>query len=190
MKNEIKKLLKLVLVIIQDLTEIYAIKRLLQSKNITNFNVFDGVKFENPEKLAGFDGAISLGSNFCGRGTNIKCEGNPLHAIVSYYSSNVRVIYQAYGRTARNDHERTCRIICVKDQFFNPIEILTYDDIEKEIKKIRYKSNFKSEFINYFREKLPWLFSPLDINIEVSKEIAQKLEKTHLNVNRIRAYTY
>ena len=66
-------------------------------------NIFDGKdEFIKPDLIAGNKGAISLGSNFCGRGTDIKCSSEyPLHVIITFYSSNERVMQQAFGRTAR-----------------------------------------------------------------------------------------
>ena len=83
-------------------------------KGIKFINVFNGKNDKlKPDNIAGIKGSISLGTNVCGRGTDIKNPQNPLHDIVTYFSSNSRVMYQAFGRTARQGNEGSARIICL-----------------------------------------------------------------------------
>ena len=70
------------LAIFQDLNEISIVEKMLRLKNITDINIFDGKsEIHKPEKVAGKKDSITLGTNVCGRGTNIR-SNNLLHVIV------------------------------------------------------------------------------------------------------------
>ena len=61
---------------------------------------------EKPEIVSGQYSAITLSSNFCGRGTDIKPR-NMLHVILAYYSNNERIVKQAIGRLGRGERNGT-----------------------------------------------------------------------------------
>lgn len=82
--------------------------------------------------MAGQKGAISLGTNVWGRGTHIDIGEKPLHVIVTYYSSNTRVMNQAFGRTARQEKFGTIRVICLSTEYFK--ESKAYDT-KKNVRK-------------------------------------------------------
>lgn len=69
---------------------------MLIQKGIKNVLIFDG-KDDNVrvDFIAGQEGAISLGTNFCGRGTDIRSSIKPLHVILTYFTSNKRVMKKA-----------------------------------------------------------------------------------------------
>lgn len=48
----------------------------------------------------------TIGTNACGRGTDIITKSFPLHVIVAYYYSNSRAMNQAFVRTAREGKKR------------------------------------------------------------------------------------
>lgn len=74
-----------VLVIFQNLNEIKDVLEMLIENGVKNINVFDGKDEKiKPNKIAGYNGTVSLGSNICSRGTDIQSTGNPLHVILSY----------------------------------------------------------------------------------------------------------
>ena len=85
---------------------------MLKKQGIKNINVFNGKDQSiKPDFIAGRRCAISLGTNVCGRGTDIKNPAKPLHIIISYITSNVRVMQQAYDRTGRKGTQGSVHII-------------------------------------------------------------------------------
>ena len=180
-----------VLVVLRDLREIGKIKALLASKRIYNVNVFDGINDKlNPEELAGLDGAVSLGTNFCGRGTDIQFKGKPLHVIVSYYSRNERVMQQVYGRTARQGKEGTCRVICLEKEFTQPFDFLNNNEMKMFLNEFELKKQLQLEFIEKYRTRYEWIFQHNLKNIKIDIDYAQRLKESRINVNRIRACNY
>ncbi|KAK8885869.1 hypothetical protein M9Y10_041326 [Tritrichomonas musculus] len=180
-----------VLVVFQDLTEIRIITDLFHQYGLQYINVFDGrSEKDKPEELAGLDGAISFGTNFCGRGTDIKFKGKPLHVIVSFYSRNVRVMFQAYGRTARQGNEGTCRVICIASQYIRPVEFLKKNDMEAVLQEFILKNNKQADFIEHYRNIFDWLFSNTVGKQSFDHEDAKKLKESRINVNRIKACNY
>ena len=180
-----------VLVILRDLIEINKIKDDILKIGVDIVNVFDGKNNQiSPESIAGKNGSISLGTNFCGRGSNIEAKGNPLHVIVSYYSSNVRVMQQAFGRTARNGNEGSCRVICLRDQFIQSNEVLNNKSIKDVLTEIDLKKAKQSKFIHHYQKKLKCIYQDKIDKQEIEKDFASKLKESRINVNRIVAYTY
>lgn len=101
--------------------EIDQVAELIIKNGIPFINIFNGKNdIIKPDKIAGINGAVSHGTNFCGRGTNIIANRKLLHVIISYFSLNQRVMNQEHRRTARQRRPGTSRIICLKDQFLNP----------------------------------------------------------------------
>ena len=178
-----------VLVIFQNLNELYDIEYLLYSSNIKNVNIFDG-KSDNikPDLISGIKGAISLGTNACGRGTDIIIKNYPLHVIVAYYSSNTRVMNQAFGRTARQGQKGSCRIICLKNQYFSPINVLT--NVDSSMNEFAIKNLRQREFVDHFKNKRNWIFSGYLNKQKIDNKYIKELRKTKINVNRIVAYNY
>ncbi|KAK8836772.1 hypothetical protein M9Y10_037294 [Tritrichomonas musculus] len=175
-----------VLVILQNLKDIEYIKKELEAKQIkvNEFNGKDDQK--DPEHIAGIDGAVSLGTNFCGRGANIVAEHNPLHVIVTYYSSNVRVIHQAFGRTARNGKEGSCRIICLIKEYINPKNMK-----KAELSDFDLKRKKQLEFIQKYQKKMSCIFDHTVAKApQIDTNLISKLKETRINVNRMTAYTY
>ncbi|KAK8864795.1 hypothetical protein M9Y10_010320 [Tritrichomonas musculus] len=180
-----------VLVIFQDLKEISKVEKLLISNGIQHINIFDGKnEIVGPEKIAGIKDAVSLGTNVCGRGTDIIASKYPLHIIVTYYSSNVRVMKQAFGRTARHGRKGTFRVICHKDQF------LLKDESSKEkmtnvINFFNIKNKMQNEFVNHYQKMNPWIFiGKLKKQDGLKSNQIEQIRKSRINVNRIVAYKY
>lgn len=106
-----------------------------------------------PDKKAGQEGAISLGTNVCGRGTHIEIGNKPLHVIVSFYNANKRAMNQAFGRTARQKKFGTVRTICLFDQYFAEIKIMNNDEIKKNLNMLSNINHLQNEFVDHFRLK-------------------------------------
>ena len=179
-----------VLVIFQDLNEIKDVQDLLTKANIEKINIFDGRDNKaNPGKVAGIESAISLGTNVCGRGTDIICKGKPLHVIISYYTSNVRVLSQAFGRTARQGRRGTARIICVKYQYLYPL-LMQSHGIRTVIKEYSIKNQAQTEYIEFFKETKPWIFANKYEKQEFNLNQVIALRSSRINMSRIKAYNY
>lgn len=177
-----------VLVIFQDLKEIEKIEKKLNKINI-KVNIFDG-KNESikPDEVAGLRGAVSIGTNSCGRGTDIKVKDLPLHVIITYYSSQRRSMDQAFGRTARQGKRGTSRIICLLEQYFEPKDILT--DVGDTINEFSIRNKMQREFVENYKSKLQWLFSNFPEKPKIKDNLLKELRETKINVNRIVAYNY
>lgn len=181
-----------VLVIFQDLNEIALAYQILQDDyGITNINVFD-VRDPNikPDYIAGRRGAVSLGTNVCGRGTDIKKPEKPLHVIISYYTSNVRVMQQAFGRTGRKGKRGTVHIICLKVQYLIPPEIIKDDNMVNVLNDFTCKNALQIKFITQFKEKREWIFEPIRKTPKLNRTTISQLRKARINVNRIEAFNY
>lgn len=180
-----------VLVIFQDLNEISLMYKMLRSRGITNINVFDGRDQKiKPDYIAGRKGAVSLGTNVCGRGTDIKKPQKPLHVIISYYTSNVRVMQQAFGRTGRKGKRGTVHIICHKEQYITPLEIIKDDNLIDVLEDFRTKNQLQVDFINKFKETRGWIFEPITESEKLDSSTIGQLRKARINVNRIVAFNY
>ncbi|KAK8889422.1 hypothetical protein M9Y10_034168 [Tritrichomonas musculus] len=179
-----------VLAIFQDLKDIEIVQDLLKRRKLKNINIFDGRKETvRPDFIAGKEGAISLGTNVCGRGTNIRIKGKPLHIIVAYYSSNIRVMQQAFGRTVRQGQKGSYRVICLASQFFNPKNELN-KEINNAMKDFSIKNKKQREFVEHFKINRDWVFTGyLEKQIIQEKDIL-KLREAKINVNRIVAFNY
>lgn len=163
----------------------------LRLKGINNINVFDGKNEKiKPDKISGLFGAVSLGTNVCGRGTDIKEPSNPLHVIVTYYTSNSRVINQAFGRTARQGNEGTVRVICLFDQYNSPQYTLKEESTEEVLKDFSLKNELQIKFIDKYKEKRQWIFDSNIKSQKLSRENIKKMRDAKINVNRIKAYNF
>ena len=134
------------------MNEISDVLSLPKSKGIKNINIFNGKDEKvRPDKIAGLKGTVSLGTNVCGRGTDIKNPSKPSHVIVTYFTSNTRVMYQAFGRTARQGNDGTVRIICLKSRYLSPTEILNDYSMHQVLKDFDLKNRLQIQFIQYFK---------------------------------------
>ena len=178
-----------VLAIFQDLTEIDEIEYQLNLQGIKNINIFNGInEMIKADYIAGIKGSITLGTNVCGRGTNIIAKGPPLHVIVSYYSSNVRVMEQAFGRTARQGRKGTYRIICIKTQYFKPVNVLKNADAL--LTEFSIKSHHQQKFVQHFEVNRPWIFSGFPGKQVIDSSTLKELRSTKININRIIASNF
>lgn len=143
-----------------------------------------------PDRIAGIKGAVSLGSNYCGRGTDIQFTELPIHVIVSFYSSNVRVMDQAFGRTARQGQKGTCRCICLKEQYMKKMGQFNADKTKEAVNEFEYKIESQQKFIEHYKKDRPWIFDFNIGNQKIPKKNIETLRKSRLNVNRIVAYKY
>ena len=179
-----------VLAIFQDSKEIDEVADLLNKKGIKYINIFDGKNSSmQPDKIAAYNGAVSLGSNVCGRGTNIKAKNKPLHVIISYYIPNSRVMDQALGRTARHGRKGTTRIICLKDQFLTPLHV-NDKGIDLAIEEFLIKNQVQTEYIQFFQDSRSWIFSSKMPKQTLKDEQLQILKSARINVNRIVAFNF
>lgn len=177
-----------VLVIFKQLNEITSFQKLLKS---LKYYIFDG-REENNETLkkAGEKGSILLGTNVCGRGADIKISQYHLHVIISFYTSNKRIMDQAYGRTARNNNFGTVRIICLLDEYQQNISLINQVQIEDHLHKFRNINQLQNEFIEYFRSKREWIFGAQIKRIKITTKQADEMRQIPINVNRIISYEY
>ena len=144
-----------------------------------------------PDKKAGQEGAISLGTNVCGRGTHIEIGNKPLHVIVSFYNANKRAMNQAFGRTARQKKFGTVRTICLFDQYFAEIKIMNNDEIKKNLNMLSNINHLQNEFVDHFRlNKRDWIFDGHIGNQKISNKNIKILRSTRINVNRIDAFDF
>ena len=180
-----------VLVIFQDLNEITNVYEMLTARGIEFINIFDGKNEKvKPDFVSGRKGAVSLGTNVCGRGTDIKDPEKPLHVIISYYTSNSRVMQQAFGRTSRQGREGTVSIICLKDQFISPIEIMETDSMKEVLEDFQVKNEMQAQFIEDFRKNRSWIFDANVVKQKFEPKHIEIMRKSKINVNRIRAYDF
>ena len=143
-----------------------------------------------PDRSAGEEGAISLGTNVCGRGTHIEVGKKSLHVIVSFFTNNTRAMNQAFGRTSRQNNFGTVRTICLFKEYISEIIQMNKKDRENSLKILKNVNNTQNDFINSFRKTRKWIF---DINIKSQKiptEDIKTMRSTLLNVNRINAYSF
>ncbi|KAK8887859.1 hypothetical protein M9Y10_038918 [Tritrichomonas musculus] len=182
-----------ILVIFQDLKEIDEVKYRLYCHKIHKITIFDGKDEQiSPDDTAGQANAISLGTNFCGRGANIiQKSDKPLHVIVAYYSKS-RVMNQAFGRTARQGKKGSCRVICLASQYYDSIndnnnENCSYKAIAKDFD---IKNDEQNKFIKRFKLQRPWIFSGDIKKQTLDDNDLRYLRRTQINVNRIIAYNF
>ena len=181
-----------VLVIFQDLRELDDVGYLLGEKGQFEFDVFNGKdsKKITPENFSGQNSRITLGTNVCGRGIDIKLFSYPLHVIVAYHSTNVRLMSQAYGRTARQGQKGTFRVICLEEEYFVQREPIQTDIINTDIKDFQIKNELQNDFISHFQKNYSWIFSQRTTIPTLSSDQIQTLRKVKINVNRIVAYLF
>ena len=104
-------------------------------------------------KIVGLKGAVSLGTNVCGRGTDIQVSELPLHVIVSFFSSSVRVMNQAFSRTARQGQRGTCRCICLKEQVNKKIGDLNLEKTKKAVNDFEIKIDEQKSLSNIIKKQ-------------------------------------
>lgn len=129
-----------------------------------------------PDKISGFEGAISFGTIFYGRGTDIKRPAKPLHVIVTYYKSNSIVMQQAHGRTAWQGQQGSVRIICLKDENLESIRIFKDGNMRNILTEYQLKKLYQIEFIEKLKKTKDFIFS-YDIQ-------AQKMSKSDIEILR------
>ena len=140
--------------------------------------IFDKSSIEN---FSGNKGKITLGTNFCGRGTNIHYDDDyPLHVIITYGPRNVRALGQAIGRTGRNGKHGTTRIICHIDQFLYPV-IFQDNGISEVISEFKIKDKLQNEYIKIFKILKPWIFSNIEEKQIFSKENKKTMKDILIN---------
>ena len=193
-----------VLVIFSDIRQILSFRKYMKNKMAEdvdwkpeNIYVIKGINDKNeeeeadPKVVSGQKGAITLSSNFCGRGTDINPGGNILHVILAYFSPDERVIKQALGRTARNENMGSTRIICLIDEFDKAKEKLDNKSVKCEINKYQEINNLQQDYINTFIEEKPWLFDDeLAIQSHKINNIVLNLRSIKINVSRKTAVEY
>ena len=180
-----------VLAIFQDLNEISLVYKMLKNIGINDVYIFDGRDQSiKPDFIAGRKGAVSLGSNICGRGADIKNPEMPLHVIISFYTSNSRVMQQALGRTGRKGQKGSTHIICPYKQYIKPIKIIKNSDLNNALKEFDIKNQLQIEFIDSFKKKRSWIFTPLVDSPDLDIKTIKVLRESQINVNRIIASKY
>ena len=182
-----------VLVVFEDIQEIDNIYEILRSKRLKvhRFIGKDSRK-SNPEYIAGRAGAISLGTNFCGRGTDIKCQSKalPLHIIVSYSPKNQRAMFQAFGRTSRQGKPGTTRVICSKEQIYSPRKKMSELVIKEILDEFQLINKQQKKFIQYVSDKRKWLFEKEKPRFVFEKDDIKQIRSAKINVNRITSYNF
>ena len=184
-----------VLVIFESINDIRKFKHILQSEIFANIIEFDGTNQDksNIEKKSGQKGNITLGTNFCGRGTDIKYNNDhPLHVIIAYGPQNDRAMKQAYGRTGRNGKAGTSRIICIKDDFYKASKKMNNTLIDDILNEYDIKAKRQSDFIELFRKPREWIFNSnkADLNERFNDSNIYYLRDIETNVNRLTAINY
>ena len=183
-----------VLVIFFSPDEINSIKKLIKEQDPVAesfIKIYDGKDMKiKPSEDAGKIGAITLGTNVCGRGTHIEVDKKHLHVIISFYSSNKRAIHQAFGRTARKNNFGSVHIICQRKEF--NLSFKYFDDKEEEyLQKLNFIRTIQKQFIDEFRQKRNWIFNAnINYTKKFSLEERQVMRSTKLNVNRKTAFDF
>lgn len=114
----------------------------------------------------------------------------PLHVIISFYTSNSRVMQQALGRTGRKGQEGSTHIICPFRQYIKPIEIINDNNLNIVLKEFDIKNQLQIEFIDSFKKKRSWIFTPLVDSPDLDNKIIKTLRESQINVNCIIDYKY
>ncbi|KAK8865011.1 hypothetical protein M9Y10_010540 [Tritrichomonas musculus] len=184
-----------VLVIFEQISEIEKFKeKLLEKVNESQILVFDGTNLDKSliEENSGKRRMITLGTNFCGRGTDIEYEEDyPLHVIISYGPRNIRALGQAYGRTGRKGKPGTTRIICTRNAYHKICKVPNEKLIKKVLDEYDLKKEKQFKFIGQFSAVRPWIFNSNYIITRDFKDYEKdKLQNTVINVNRVTAINY
>ena len=186
-----------ILVIFEKPNEISVINTLIE-KNIKKPRIitFNGKNLNKDmiEMQSGKPGNITLGTNFCGRGTSIDYDENfPLHVIITFGPLNVRALEQAYGRTGREGKIGSTRIICTKESYFKLITIPSNNEINKILSEYDIKKQKQFDYIRYYKDNFPWIFNQNNDILKPEKFSSfdiEQLNKAIINVNRRTAYNY
>ena len=158
-----------------------------KNKKSKKLNKEDKMKIENE---SGKSGIITLGTNFCGRGIDIKFQEKPLCVIVTYYKDDKRSIDQVIGRAGRNGRPGITRIICTKKMYNEGFKTPKEDAMHAIISEFDIKNNEQTKYIKKINKKYPWIFNDADFTAKISKKDALSLRECSLNVNRITAFKY
>lgn len=189
------------LVIFQNSTEIEPVKKqLIDQYHIpaNKINTFDGTTDQATalETYGGQDSAITLGTNYCGRGMDIKCNKS-LHVIVSFSPQNSRSVEQAFGRAARNGKPGTTRIICTKESFISKLSKTSANNVEKILSFYEINTIKWVKFITNFTQNRDWIFTTISDSLadlkkapKLNKDQIHQLNQAYINVNRLVAYNY
>ena len=165
------------------------VEYMLIRKGIKYINVFNGKnEIVKLDEIAGSKGAYSLGTKVCGRGTNIKAKGQPLHVIVSYYWSNTCVMNQAFSSTAHQRQKGSYRVICLESQFFQPVDVLK--DAGLLLNEFSIKNRRQQEFVDHFEKNRPWIFSGFQTKQKIDYSSLKQLREVKINVNLIIASNF
>ena len=197
-KHKTEKRRHPVLIIFQEINEIKRFEEKLKSAiSRVKYQIFDGTEGIDQEKLkqCGNPGAITLATNCLGRGTDIKTMIS-LHIIFTYNTPNERVIYQAFGRTARDGNQGSARIICTKESNRNA-EIEKRQILEEKSKTkmdsaygsllsmFEKRSEKQNEFIQIINNYIPWIFYPKESFKELpTNDQLLKIRKNEIVVSR------
>ena len=186
-----------VLVIFENVKEIDEMQALIKKEHKEiNLLIFNGTDMNKStiENSSGLKGMVTLGTNFCGRGTNIEYANDfPLHVIIAYGPRNNRSLCQAYGRTGRNGKKGTTRIICTKKDFFKITKIPKDDQVNSILNEYDLKKSKQTIYIESFKSKRPWIFDPNKIRSYdhiFTQRDKESLRDLFINVNRNTAYNY
>lgn len=178
-----------ILIVCQNSQDITSIANELKHFNIHAY-LIEGKTFnDRPQDFAGKNGSITIGTNLCGRGTDIKISDKSLHVIVTYYSSNERAIQQAFGRTGRQGMKGTARIICTEKQYIALTSIIDGDSMKEILQEFEIRNVLQTNFIQKFATSRKWIFDNKIAKQDISKHI-KTLRSSKINVNRIVAYRY
>ena len=167
-----------VLAIFQEISELDRFNELINKDNELSTKkrmIFKGNEKGKPNyEECGKPGAITLSTNCVGRGTDIILSeeaehlGVSLHVIVSYSSSNDRVLQQAYGRTARKGQQGSSRIICTinslidayKGKLSDPNRI--NDVYGSKLREFEKHTQLQKDFLVLITNMMPWVFHPVN----------------------------
>lgn len=189
-----------VLIVFNDIIELSNVRKMLEDSydvDKTKIHEFNGTDMEKNESSknfieenAGISGAITFGTNFCGRGVSIEHKSKPLHVIVTFYKKDKRSIKQALGRAGRNGNPGTTRIICTKEMFWAGAESPNERAMINIIKEFDVKNTMQLKFMEDMRSLFPWIFDENEMKDRIDRDDAFKLRNTVININRITAFNF
>lgn len=188
-----------VLVVFNSIIEITDVNNILVNfyKIKDHIAVFTGLNNEKSEQdknylqdNSGKPKAITLGTNFCGRGVNIKTDSLPLFTIVTYFSDDNRSINQALGRSGRNGTPGITRIICTKEAFKKITEIPDAKVMNEIQDNFNVINQYQAELFRIITLNYKWIFNDIPYNKELKKEDIEKLHNYTININRITASNF
>lgn len=116
------------------------------------------------EENAGKPGRITLGTNYCGRGVDIKYTDKPLVVLVTYDNDDKRAIQQVLGHSGRNGSPGIARIICTKQMVNEYSKKIADTTMIAILNEFDIKKSKVHDLINTIREKHYWIFNESDYN--------------------------